>query len=1082
MSNTLGTIRGQMILDVKQALDSYTAVRQANISTVSALSTGAGALTTAGAVIAGAGVVMAGGILTAVNAAAEFERKLDFFAAVSGATQKEYDAIRQKAIQLGADTIYSANQIADSFVELSKSGVSTKDILDGIGQAVANLGASTDMPLADAAKSLTTILNTFGISADEAVKVVDRLAGAANASSIDVGDLITTMTYAGASAKTAGISFEDVNNAIALLGERGIKGSKAGTGLRQMFDKLLAPTNKGADALRTLGIVTEDGTNKLLTMSGGLKPIPQLLDILNGSLAGLSTSDKMDILGQIFPITSLPTILNLLDGGSAALARMNDEVGKTTALDVASQRLDNLSGDIEILRGNLDTLFISSGSSFQGFARGIVQAVTDMVQAFIDMPQWVQTAAFALTGIGGAALIGVGSFGMLAGSILNIIGLATRAGPALTALAGILPKIALGIRAIMTAAIGSPLGILISIIITLTAALALFFTQTEMGRQLWAQLMAAIQPMIDAALPALQNLLTVVGGALVQAFQTAVPFVMNLLTVVGGALGNAFQNALPFIMSLATTVGNFLGSALQTIIPIIGNVISALAPFIQAIIGVATSILQYLSPIGDSVSSSIGRIAEAFAPVIATVVSELMPALVELGAAAAQIVQAFAPIVAMVITQLLPALMNLGMTILNLVIQLAPLIAALMGQLIPLFMSLVTAILPPLMQLIMALVPIVMQIVQVFVQLGTQLLGMLIPVLMQIITAIFPVLIAVIQAVVPIIMALAEAFMPLIQTLLEALIPAIQFVLEIITTVFEAIAPIIQAALEIVIAIIKTVTAILKGDWEGAWNGILSILQGVWNLILAVIEGTINAIVGIWNGLVSFLTSVWSSLWSNITSFLQSAMSNIVNGVSNGINAVGQFFQSLPGKIFGFLSGIGSWLLSAGNDLIQGLVNGIANAGGAVMDAIGGVVQGAIDWAKGLLGIHSPSRVFDDIGDNTIQGLVNGIQGMMPGLRRQMTSVVDEMTSFYEQVSAAKQLDMQLKLGTDLASNAGVLVSTQNDDLATMRQLLQELKDTPRNVVNVDAEVYNPVGETTGETITKELQTVGSIIDLGTVD
>lgn len=1082
MSNTLGTIRGQMILDVKQALDSYTAVRQANVSTVTALHTGAGALATAGAAVAGAGALMAGGILTAVSAAAEFERKLDFFGAVSGATQKEYDAIRQKAIQLGADTIYSANQIADSFVELSKSGVSTKDILDGIGEAVANLGASTDMPLADAAKSLTTILNTFGIAATDAVSVVDKLAGAANASSIDVQDLITTMTYAGASAKTAGISFEDVNNAIALLGERGIKGSKAGTGLRQMFDKLIAPTNQGANALKELGIVLDDGTNKLLTMEGGLKPIPQLLDILNGATANLSTSEKMDVLGRIFPITSLPTILNLLDGGSAALARMNAEVGKTTALDVASQRLDNLSGDLEILRGNLDTLFINSGSNFQSFARTIVQGLTDLVQGFIDLPAGVQTAIFAISGIGGAALIGVGSLGMFAGALLNLIAMAKVLGPALTAVRAAIVSVTGALKLMAIAMLPPQLAIIIGILALVAAALTVFFTQTEQGRAIWAQFMAAIQAGIAAAMPVIMQLVTTVGGALVNAFNAVMPILANVISVVGGALATAFTQALPFILSLAQTLGGFLSTALQAIVPLLGSVLQALTPFIQAIIQVAAAVLQYFAPVADTLAQSAGQLATAFAPVAATFTSQLLPALSELGAAFSQIIAALMPIVVTVVTQLLPALSQLGMTVLQLVAQFLPLIAMLMGNLVPIIVQIVTTLLPPLMQLFMALVPIITQIVGIFAQLVGQLLGMLVPVLMQIITAIMPVLMAVFQAVVPIIQALATAFVPLIQTLVEALIPVIQFLLEVITTVFQAIAPIIDAALKIVVAIIQTITAALKGDWEGVWNGILAILQGVWNLILSVIQGTINAVVGIWNAFVSFISSVWNSLWSNVTSFLRDAMNNIVNGVSNGINAVGQFFQSLPGKIMGFLSGIGSWLLSAGNDLIQGLVNGISNAAGAVMDAIGGVVEGAIDWAKGLLGIHSPSRVFDEIGDNTIQGLVNGIAGMMPGLKRQMTAVADEMTQFYSEVSAAKQLDMQLKMGTDLANGAGMTISTQNDDLATMRQLLQELKDTPRNQITLDVDTYNPVGETTGETITKELQTVGAIIDLGTVD
>ena len=376
--------RASIVLDISQAVKAYTALRQDHLSMVSALGAGEGALRQVGQGFVDAAQMMAGGILTAVGAAGEFERKLDFFGAVSNTTQDEYEAIRKKALQLGADTIYSAGEIADSFVELAKSGVNAQDVFDGIGEAVANLGAATDIPLAEAATSLTTILNTFKISAEDSVDVVDRLAGAANSSSIDVGDLITTMTYAGASAATAGISFNDVNTAIALLGERGIKASKAGTGLRQMFDKLIAPTNKGKEALAGLGIVLEDGSNQLLDMNGNLKPIPQLLDILNGSLAGLTSSEKMDVLGNIFPITSLPTILNLLDGGSDAMARLNGEITKTTAMDIAGQRLDNLSGDIEYLRGELETLATNVGLQFQDFARGIVQGLEDMVA-------WVNT-------------------------------------------------------------------------------------------------------------------------------------------------------------------------------------------------------------------------------------------------------------------------------------------------------------------------------------------------------------------------------------------------------------------------------------------------------------------------------------------------------------------------------------------------------------------------------------------------------------------------------------------------------------------------------------------------------------------
>lgn len=495
--STLGTIRGQMILDVKQALAAYTAARSEHVTTVTALHTGAGAMTQVGVGLAAAGAGLAAGLMVAVNAAAEFEKRLDYFAAVSGATQDEYDAIREKALQLGEDTIYSANEIAESFVELSKSGVNTRDVLDGIGEAVANLGSATDIPLTEAAASLTTILNSFQLSANEAVGVVDKLAGAANASSIDVGDLITTMTYAGASAATAGISFEDINNAIALLGERGIKGSKAGTGLRQVIDKLIAPTKKGAGALKELGIMTEDGANALLNAEGNLRPIPELLDTLNASLDGMTQSEKMDILGKIFPITSLPTVLNLLDAGADGMARINEEVNKTTAMDIASQRLDNLAGDIEILQGNIETLLIDSGGKFQEFARGLVQGVTDILQWFTDLPDSLQTAILWFTAISAVLLIVVGSVGIFAGQVMNIIALIIQLNQVFPLLKTGITVVTTAMRAFTVSLLTNPVFLIIAAIVALIAIFVVLWNRSEAFRNFWKGLWATIK---DAAL------------------------------------------------------------------------------------------------------------------------------------------------------------------------------------------------------------------------------------------------------------------------------------------------------------------------------------------------------------------------------------------------------------------------------------------------------------------------------------------------------------------------------------------------------------------------------------------------------
>lgn len=528
MTNTLGNIKGQLILDVRQAINSYTAARQAHISTVTALHTGAGAMMQSAAAIALPAGAMVAGFVAAIDAAAEFERKLDYFSAVSGATQAEYDAIRLKALQLGADTIYSADQIADSFVELGKSGVEAQAIIDGIGEGVASLGAAADIPLDTAANIMMSAVATFQLGADRAVWVADQLAGAANASIIDVEDLGTSLKYVGGVAAGLNIPFDDVNTALAILGENGIKGSTAGTSLRQILLGLTGATPKATKALEELGIITEDGSNAFFDANGSAKSLSEVFQILGDATAHMSDEQRMATLRQIFAVRALPSLIALTREGADGFATMSEAIGRTTALDVASTRLDNLSGDLEILRGNIDTLMIESGSGFQEFARTVVQGITSMLQSFMDLDPGVQQTILTVLAISAALMLLVATFGFLAGGVMNMIALsiqlkdamilmrlgAAAFGTAMGAQAGIMAAFRAGLAAMVpglfaqTAATGAatgatrgftaalmanPIGLIIGLIAGLVAALIWFFTSTELGRTIWANFMTFLQ-------------------------------------------------------------------------------------------------------------------------------------------------------------------------------------------------------------------------------------------------------------------------------------------------------------------------------------------------------------------------------------------------------------------------------------------------------------------------------------------------------------------------------------------------------------------------------------------------------------
>lgn len=179
------------------------------------------------------------------------------------------------------------------------------------------------------------------------------------------------------------------------------------------------------------------------------------------------------------------------------------------------------------------------------------------------------------------------------------------------------------------------------------------------------------------------------------------------------------------------------------------------------------------------------------------------------------------------------------------------------------------------------------------------------------------------------------------------------------------------------------------------WNGIVSVATSIWEGIKSFFSNTMNAISNIfssvWNGITSFLSSTMSSIssgissaWSSITSAIGNFMSNIGSTISNGwnnvvntvttagsniVNAVKNAFTNAVNGAKSFVSGA----LSVGKDLILGFVKGVTAFASKLIDAVGGAVKGAIDWAKGLLGIKSPSRVFRQFGVYTDQGFIIGV-------------------------------------------------------------------------------------------------------------
>ena len=240
----------------------------------------------------------------------------------------------------------------------------------------------------------------------------------------------------------------------------------------------------------------------------------------------------------------------------------------------------------------------------------------------------------------------------------------------------------------------------------------------------------------------------------------------------------------------------------------------------------------------------------------------------------------------------------------------------------------------------------------------------------------------------------------------------------VVSTIFTLISGYISTAVNAIRTVIVVFLDLLKGDWQGAWDAIKSFFTTTWDGIVAFLTPIINGIkttignvlnaiqsvwASIWNaisGVVSTIwnaisgvvstciqnvrntistvlnaiSGVWTSVWNRVSSFLGNIWHGITSAVSNGIQSVSNTVGRIKSTVLGAVSGAGRWLYDTGRQVIQGLINGIGGAFKWVKDTIGNLGKNLIGWAKGVLGIHSPSRIFrDEVGKWIPAGMAQGI-------------------------------------------------------------------------------------------------------------
>ena len=317
--------------------------------------------------------------VASVTMSAQFEKAMNKIQALSYDTstpikqiQTEMAQMSELALKLGKDTIFSAKEVADAMGEMAAAGFSAQQIMEGMAGVTA-LAAAGQLKLAEAANIAAAVLQGFGIDATGMVQVADQMAKAAAMSAISVQDIGNAFKYVGPAAKAAGWSLAEVNAALVVLGNAGIRGEMGGTAVRNMISDLIAPSKQAAEIMKTIGIQTMDSSGKFMHLA-------DIVDQLREKNLGLA--DGFKIWGVRFS-----EVLPLIQAGGDKLRGYTDEIARANgeAKRMADTMRQGLAGMWEELSGSVETLAIAIGKVLQPAVEPVVQLVTMLANKLIDM-------------------------------------------------------------------------------------------------------------------------------------------------------------------------------------------------------------------------------------------------------------------------------------------------------------------------------------------------------------------------------------------------------------------------------------------------------------------------------------------------------------------------------------------------------------------------------------------------------------------------------------------------------------------------------------------------------------------------
>ena len=603
--------------------------------------------TVASATAAAAAAVGAMGI-AAINTGREFEGAMSQVAATmlidktTAEGQKAFETLENAARECGASTAFSATEAAEALNYLALAGYDADKAATALPTVLKLAGAGA-MDLAAASNMVTDSMSALGIEATEAnlTQFSDQLAQTASKANTSVAQLGEAILTVGGTAKGLAGGTTELNTALGILADNGLKGAEGGTHLRNIILSLQNPTDKAAASLKSLGVDVYDA-------QGNMRGLNDVFKDLQGAMDGMDNASKDTILSTLFNKTDLTAanamLANCTDRFDELSASIENSAGACE--NMYAIQLDNLNGDIDILKSGLSDLGISIYQDLNGPLREMTQLATSMVGELSEA--YKSGGMEGMVGaVGGCMAEVVNTIADYAPQVVSmgvdllenfISGITDNSGALTTAASEVITVFVEGLFTLVPQVILAGIDILTQFVQSMTAQLPqLISTGTQAIVNFVNGIIQRLPEVISTALTLVQTLVNSIGQNAPMLISAAIQLIGNLVLGIVSMLPQLLQMGIQLILSLVQGIISNLPQILQMGVQIIISLVSGITQMLPMIIQGG---IQLIISLIQGIIANLGNIVQAAVQIVITLATGLIQAIPQLIAAIPQLVGA----------------------------------------------------------------------------------------------------------------------------------------------------------------------------------------------------------------------------------------------------------------------------------------------------------------------------------------------------------------------------------------------------------------------------------------------------------